>query len=135
MRTDGIGSTIDIAVSGLRAQATKMDVVAANIANVNTSRTDTDEPYRRRMVVFSTLLDGLKGVEVLQIAPDMKTEFNTVYQPGHPDADGDGFVTMPNIDLPTEMIDMVTASRAYGANAAILKRYQESMDVTLELLR
>ena len=135
MGTDGIGSTIDIAVSGLRAQATKMDIVAANIANVNTSRTDTDEPYRRRMVVFSTLLDGLKGVEVLQIAPDMEPEFNSDHQPGHPDADGDGFVAMPNIDLPTEMIEMVTASRAYGANAAMLKRYQESMEVTLELLR
>ncbi len=135
MRASGINSTIDIAVSGLRAQALRMNVVASNIANANTTRTETGEPYRRRSVILSTLIEQLGGVKVVEVASDTESEFNRIYQPGHPDADPDGYVIMPNVDLPVEMMHMVMASRAYQANAAILKRYQESMDVTMELIR
>jgi len=77
----------------------------------------------------------MSGVEVQQVAPDVTSDFKRVFQPGHPDADKDGFVLMPNVDLPVEMINLVAASRAYQANAAVLKRYQDSVETALELLR
>ena len=135
MSTDGLNSSVDIVVSGLRAQATRMNVLASNIANANTTRTETGEPYRRKAVVFSTLMDELQGVDLVEIAPDMTTDFKRIFEPGHPEADSDGYVTMPNVDLPVEMMQMVAASRAYHANAAMLKRYQDMMDITIELLR
>ena len=108
---------------------------AANIANASTTQAEGGLPYRRKSVVLSTLLDQLSGVEVVEVASDIETDFKRLYQPGHPDADSDGFVNMPNVDLPQEMIHMIEATRAYQANAAVLKRYQESIDVALELLR
>jgi flagellar basal-body rod protein FlgC len=86
-------------------------------------------------VVLSTDNESLAGVEVEQIAPDMVTDFKRVFMQGHPDADKDGYVLMPNVELPTEMMRLVAASRAYQANAAVLKRYQEMIEVTIELLR
>ncbi len=135
MGINGINSVVDIAVSGLRASALKMEVGASNIANANTTRTETGEPYRRKTVVLSTLLSELQGVNVVGVTQDHSTDFNKVLLRGHPDADADGYVLMPNVDLPLEMTRMITASRAYQANAVILKRYQDSMDITLELLR
>ncbi len=133
-RIDSIGA-IDIAISGLRAESKRMDVIANNIANARTSRTETGEPYRRKELVVATESDWLAGVRVEDIVNDTKSSFQNVLMPGHPDADSEGYVEMPNVSLPREMIDMVTASRAYQANAAILKRYQRNVDVTLELLR
>jgi flagellar basal-body rod protein FlgC len=135
MGVNGIYNPVDIAVSGLRAQSARLRVISSNIANAFTSRTPSGEPYRRQSVVLSTLLDELAGVEVLQVVPDMSTDFKRVLEPGHPDADANGYVLMPNVEVPTEMMHMVTAARAYQANAAVLKRYQELMDITLELLR
>jgi len=135
MSMDAINSTVDIAVSGLRAQSMRMNVVASNIANANTSRTETGQPYRRQTLVFSALAEELGGVEIVEVAPDLTSEFKRVFQPGHPDADADGYMMMPNVDLPVEMMQMVAASRAYQANAAILKRYQEMVNITIELLR
>ena len=128
-----IPNPIDIAVSALRAQSLRMNVIAGNIANVNTSRTPSGEPYRKKEVVLST--DGISGVKIGDIGTDMTTEFKQLYQPGHPDADQEGYVRMPNIDLPVEMMKMVTASRAYQASAATMKRYQDMVNTTLELLR
>ena len=130
-----IASTVDMAVSALRAQAMKMNVIAGNIANVGSSKTESGGPYRRKEVVLSAGGEGLDGVKIVGIADDMSTELKKLYQPGHPEANSDGYVTMPNVDLPVEMMQMVMASRAYQANAAILKRYQAMVDVTLELLR
>jgi flagellar basal-body rod protein FlgC len=135
METGKVGSTIDIAVSGLRAQSTRMNVLASNIANANTTRTAEGGPYRRKAVVLRAEPGRVAGVKVSDVVGDFSSDFKKVYEPGNPDADGEGYVAMPNVDLPMEMMDMVTASRAYQANAAILKRYQESVDVTLELLR
>ena len=125
---------IDIAVSGLRAQSLNMNVIANNIANANTSRTANGQPYRRQQVVLSTA-EELAGVAVDGVDQDTATQFKTMYSPGHPDADKNGHVKMPNVELPREMMHMVVASRAYQANAAVLKRYQESLDLALELLR
>ena len=127
-------SPVDIAVSGLRAQSRRMNVIAGNIANANTSRAEDGGPYRRQEVVLRTD-PGEKGVTVGDVLPDLQSEFKRVYLPGHPDADEKGWVRMPNVELPREMVDLVLASRAYQANAAVLKRYQDIMEATIELLK
>ena len=128
-----VATSIDTAISGLRMESLRMKVIAQNIANAKTSRTETGEPYRRQEVL-ATGTDRM-GATIAQVVADMSTPFKLVHQPGHPDADADGMVRMPNVDLPMEMIDLVFASRAYQANAAMMKRYQETVRATLELLR
>lgn len=135
MGVNGVPNTIDIAISGLRAEKARMDVIARNIANSRTTRTPSGQPYRRQEVVLSTDDKGLGGVRFDKVVSDMKNSFKAVYQPGHPDADENGYVLMPNVDLPIEMINLVASSRAYQANAAVMKRYQEITAVALELLK
>jgi len=129
-----IGGSVDIAISGLRAEATRMRLTAENIANAQTSRTPDGTPYRRKELVLSAGGPG-GAVQIEGVTQDMSTDFKSVYMPGHPDAGDNGMVQMPNVDLPVEMINLITASRAYQANAAILKRFQGMVDATLELLR
>ena len=133
MNVERVGRPVDIAVSGLKAQSLRLNAIAANIANANTTRTATGGPYRRQDVQVRSTGGG--GVTLARLVQDKKTDFKRVLQPGHPDADGKGYVQLPNVEMPVEMMNMVTASRAYQANAAVLKRYQDLMDVTLELLR
>jgi len=135
MAINGISSSIDIAISGLRAESTRMNVISANIANSNVTETPDGGPYRRQDVTLATDAENLGGVTIQGVAGDFSTAFKEVYQPGHPQADENGYVRMPNVELPIEMMNLVTASRAYEANAAVLKRYKNSIDVTLELLR
>ena len=135
MGVDRVSTPLDIAVTGLRAQAMRMNVIANNIANANTTRTETGEPYRRKEVALCTDSDALSGVSIAGAAEDTRTEFKEVYDPGNPDARSSGFVSMPNVELPVEMMHMVDASRAYQANAAVLKRYQDMNDATLDLIR
>jgi flagellar basal-body rod protein FlgC len=134
MNVDQIAPMADIAVSGLRAQSLRLNLISANIANAETTRTAEGGPYRRQDVVLSTTPDSLGGVMVLNIAQDRQA-FRSVLMPGHPEADEAGNVQMPNVDLPTEMMNLVMATRAYQANAAVLKRYQDMVEVTIELLR
>ena len=134
MGIDEIAPMVDIAVSGMRAQSLRLNLIAGNIANAETTRTAGGEPYRRRDVVLRASGDEPGGVTVLNIAKD-SSAFRQVLMPGHPDADAEGFVQMPNVDLPVEMMNMVTASRAYQANVAILHRYQDMVETTVELLR
>jgi len=128
---------LDIAISGLRAERLRMDVIANNIANVHTRQTESGKPYRRREVVLGTERsdDLLGGVRVLRVAEDVASPFRKIKDPGDPMADDDGYVLLSNVDLPREMAELVVASRSYQANAAVLKRYQESVNTTLELLR
>lgn len=128
---------LDIAISGLRAERLRMDVIANNIANVQTRQTASGKPYRRREVVLGTHRpdDLLTGVRVLGIAEDVASPFRKIEDPSNPSADEDGFVLLSNVNLPKEMAELVVASRSYQANAAVLKRYQESVNITLELLR
>ena len=132
-----ISSPVDIAVSGLRAQSLRMNVISSNIANANVTRNEAGEnkPYRPRDVVMTSAGEGLEGVTVGSVVLDVQSAFKRVHLPGHPDADSDGWVMMPNVEVPREMMNLIYASRAYEANAAILKRYQEIMDVSLELLK
>lgn len=135
MEIRGISNPIDIAISGLRVESTRMNVIAENIANSSTSRTANGEPYRRQDLLLSTDGDGFNGVRLQDIVTDTRTDFRQIHQPGHPDADANGFVRMPNVELPIEMMNLVSASRAYEANAAVMKQYKEMMDVAIELLR
>lgn len=131
MGVSRVATQIDIAIQGLRLESKRMKVIAENIANARTSRTEAGGPYRRKQVVLETS----RGQAVPKVVADVSTAFKSVYEPGNPDADAAGLVRMPNVDLPMELIDMVVASRAYQANAAVLKRYQDMVAATLELLR
>ena len=134
MSIENIAPMVDIAVSGLRGQSLRLNLIAGNIANANTTRAAGGQPYRRRDAVLQTAPDQMGGVTILSIAQDM-SDFRSVLMKGHPDADEDGYVQMPNVDLPVEMMNLVTASRAYQANVAVLKRYQDMVEITVELLR
>ena len=135
MPVRNIGSPIDITMSALRAQSMRMNVYSNNLANASTAKTDTGGPYRRKEVILSSVMDAINGVKIDRVAEDFTTEFQRIHQPGHPQADTDGYVMMPNISIPVEMMNLTSASRAYQANAAVLKRYQDMVDATLQLLR
>lgn len=126
--------TIDIAVSGLQAYNRQMQVVGSNMANIQTTDAGNGKPYQRLIARFEAVDAGDGGVQIKDIVKD-SSDFQRVLRPGHPDADENGYVSMPNVDWPTEMISLNAASRAYQANAAILKRYQTMIESSLELLK
>jgi flagellar basal-body rod protein FlgC len=134
MKVENVFGPIDIAVSGLRAQNKQLEVISSNIANARTTDAGKGEPYRRLEAVFKTQTDEISGVEVGRIEKDM-SDFDSVLDPGNPKADKNGYVQMPNVSLPVEMMNMSLATRTYQANAAVLKRYQQMVETTLELLR
>lgn len=139
MRIEGGGmfDTINIAVSGLRAYDRKMEVISSNIANLQTTDAGNGEPYRRLIAEFTAQTDDedqARGVQIGDIVQD-QSDFQYVLNPGHPQADENGYVAMPNVNWPREITDLNIASKAYQANAAILKRYQKMVESSLELLR
>ena len=134
MKVDNTFGPIDIAISGLQAQSRRMEVISSNVANARTTDTGKGEPYRRLEVMFKTEGDGIGGVSIDEIVPDM-SDFHKILDPGNPNADAQGYVMMPNVNLPIEMINLTIATRSYQANAAVLKRYQRMVETTLELLR
>ncbi len=120
---------MDISATGMTAQRLRTDIISQNIANVNTTRDENGDVYRRRTVVFeekpsNSFSDYLSvasgsignGVKVPQIVEDTETPMTMVYDPSHPDADEDGYVTYPNVNTVTEMTNLIDASRAYEAN-------------------
>jgi flagellar basal-body rod protein FlgC len=119
-------ATFKICGTGLSAQRAKMDVITSNLANINTTSTPEGGPYKRKVITFSaeplkqgfdkTLEGAVRAVKVKEIAED-KEGVKRVYDPAHPDADKDGFVSFPNINAMLEMADMITASRTYEACA------------------
>lgn len=126
----GYFSSLDVSASGMSAQRMRMDLISQNIANANTTKTQDGAPYRRQVLVLGTdqnvgfskylssstsrnLSDG--KVKIQGIREDM-SELKRVYEPDNPEADEDGYVTMPNVDIVTEMVDMISASRSYEAN-------------------
>ena len=129
----GIFNMINTSGSGMTAERLRMDVIADNIANVNTTVTKDGGPYRRKMVIFEAMeqedfkvpmsMSGeanlTKGVRVKKIAEDM-SPFEYKYEPNHPNANKDGYVAMPNINIVKEMTDMITATRAYEANTTVI---------------
>jgi flagellar basal-body rod protein FlgC len=128
-------SPIDIAVSGMRAEGMRLKLISNNIANAHTSRTDNGEPYRRLDLLVQAKADELNGVEIDEVVSDDETAFQKVYMPGHPHADQGGFVLMPNVNVPQELMHMVNASRSYQANATAIQQYRGMMDAAREILR
>ena len=136
-------ASIDVSASGLAAERLRMEVVANNIANAGTTKTDNGDPYRRQSVIFSAAMDRAAGgrgnaqhygVQAIDVQQDL-TEFPSVYNPGHPHADADGFVKMPNVQLSHEMVDLITASRSYEANTKAISVFKEMIEQTLTLLQ
>lgn len=140
---------INTSGSGLTAEQLRMDVIANNIANVNTTRTPQGGPYRRQRVVFtprepqiffnipfvkSQAIYNGKGVRVLRIEED-PSPFKIEYRPEHPDADKNGYVKLPNVNVVLEMVDMITATRAYEANVAAMRSAKEMMMRALDISR
>lgn len=131
---------INITSSALEAQRTQLDIIAQNIANAHTTRTPEGGPYRRQMVSFETEMlrqangnpSPLQGVQVAGITSD-PTPGQRVYDPQNPDADAQGMVTMPNVNLAFEMVDLITATRAYEANLAVAKNSREMAQQTLRI--
>jgi flagellar basal-body rod protein FlgC len=134
MSQDKLFRALDISASGLHAQWVRMEVVANNVANADTTQTPEGGPYRRREVVFSTVMNGLNGVDVAGVVASNAPP-RMVYDPGHPEADARGYVAMPDVQMPLEMVDMVTASRAYQANLVAMTSFRTICEETLKLLR
>jgi len=130
-------TSLNISASGMTAQRTRMDIIAQNVANVNTTRDENGNPYRRQTVVFeersinnrnfesylTAQKTGLSynpqigsGVKISSIVEDHVASMKKVYEPGNPDADEDGYVTYPNVNTVTEMTNLIDASRSYEAN-------------------
>ena len=131
----------DIAATGLAAERRRMEITTSNIANAHATRTPQGGPYRRQEAVFGSLelgdgspADAVGGVRVIDVVSD-QSELPRVHQPGHPDADAEGYVTYPNVQLPREMVDLLTASRAYEANLKSLQTFQRMAEQALNLLR
>ena len=142
-------SAFDVTASGLTAQRLRMDVISENVANANTTRTEDGTPYRRKIVTFqqknpqqtfSQVLHNVSsgysgsGVKVSQIFEDTTTEMNMVYDPSHPDADENGYVSYPNVDTVQEMTDMIDASRSYEANVTAFEAAKAMASKGLELM-
>lgn len=144
-------NSFEISASGLTAQRLRMDVVANNIANVNTTRTADGGPYKRQRVVFEPRREEAQfmlplaseakrkqlmtqGVRVVAVSSD-PAPARRVYDPGHPDADVQGYVSLPNITLVNEMVDMISATRAYEANIAALNSAKSMAAKALEIGR
>ena len=148
-----IFNAINTSSTGLSAERTRMDIISKNISNANVTRTASGAPYRRQMVVFqekdpsfkevmSQVVNGEikdyddkeKGVKITQVVED-KTPFKKIYNPGHPDADENGYVLMPNVEIIQEMVDMITASRGYEANVAAVNASKSMAMKALEIGR
>lgn len=130
-------AALDIAVSGLKAYGKQVELVGSNMANARTTDAGNGEPYRRLEATFKALDfedEGTPGVELSDIIED-QSAFQKVLNPGHPNADENGYVAMPNVNYAQELINLNLATRAYEANAAMLKRYQAMVNSSLDLLK
>jgi len=151
----GIFDAIDASGSGLSAERLRMDVTSENLANAQTTKGANGQPYRRKEVVlqeagaantsFASVLSSLRdggsggagvttGVKVAAVVED-GTALKRIYDPGHPDADKNGYVTMPNVNTVTEMTDLISSSRAYEANVTAMQTAKTMFTKTLDLLR
>lgn len=133
-------TAFDVSTSGLVAQRTRLNAISSNLANISTTRNEAGEtaPYTPRFVIFQTDEDvitsggghGVKvaSVEYANVEPYLK------YEPGHPDANADGYVAYPNIDMTTEFVDALGATRAYEANIGVIEVTKDMSDRTLQIL-
>lgn len=135
-----LNSAIGISVSGLSAQRTRMEAIASNLANSETTRTPGGGPYRRRIPIFRVeqgfgdSTGTARGVKVERVLFDDAPPIIR-FEPGHPDADADGRVAYPNVDPVREMVDMMSATRSYEANITALKSVRQMKAATLDIAR
>ncbi len=144
----GFFNSLNTSASALTAQRLRMDTISQNIANANTTRTENGTPYRRKIVVFEeksssapfsdyltsaskNMLSG-GGVRVARIVED-QSPLKRVYDPSNPDADKDGYVQMPNVDIVTEMVNMISATRSYEANITAINDTKSMALKSLEI--
>jgi flagellar basal-body rod protein FlgC len=142
-------NSIRISATGLTAERLRMDLISNNIANANTTKTSAGTPYRRKIAVFreqdsSSFEDAMKrasgastggqGVEVASVKEDM-SDFKKIYDPTHPDADSKGYVLMPNVDTVSEMVNLISASRAYDANVTVINSTKSMLLKALDIGR
>jgi len=140
----GAFSSLRISSSGLSAERLRMDTIASNIANATTTRGEDGQPYRRKIAVFEENLTkeinnnskeaNLNGVKAIGIVDD-DSELRRVYDPTHPDADLEGYVLMPNVNILNEMADMIAATRAYEANVTAINSEKSMFMKALEIGR
>lgn len=143
MPFDTLFAATSISNSGMAAERFRMEVIANNLANASSTHSANGGPFRRQDVVFAEALSGalrpgglpdLRGVKVEGVVED-QSPLNKMYDPGHPDADADGFVLMPNVQLPIEMVNLITASRAFEANLKAAQTFKTMNEQALGLLR
>ncbi len=127
--------SLDISISGLKAYGKQMEVISSNVANARTTDAGDGQPYRRIEAMFRAEKDGVSGVEMPELFEDSSDFTRILATPGDPRADADGYITMPNVSMSTENINLMQASRAYQANAAVLKRFQAMVKSSLDLLK
>ena len=136
-----IFDSVEIAGSSLTAHRLWLDTISSNLANINTTRTKAGGPYKRKVPVFAEMLDNtiggyhdIGGVRVLDITEDQGAP-RMVFQPDHPDANEEGYVAYPNVNLVREMTDMLVASRAYEANLSVVTTGRDMWNGALEVMR
>lgn len=132
----------EVASSGLTAQRTRMNITASNLANAETTETEDGGPYIRKKPSFETdpqtdyqgtFSEAVQGVDVKKISEDTKNATKTVYEPSHPDANGEGYVEKPNINVTEEMTEMISSSRSYEANATAFKTLKSMAQQALQI--
>ncbi|MCQ2969529.1 MAG: flagellar basal body rod protein FlgC [Clostridium sp.] len=131
----GMFDSMRISASGLSAERLRMDIISSNVANAQTTRTEDGGPYVRRVAVFKEALDEAgkcKGITAVKIVKD-ESELEKVYDPTHVDADENGYVTMPNVNILNEMADMIVATRTYEANADALNASKAMFSTALSI--
>jgi flagellar basal-body rod protein FlgC len=138
---DGLFKVFDIASSGMSAERFRLNVISQNLANSDATRTEEGGPYRRKAVVFqeavnNSLKNGkdFAGVKIVSIEDD-PSPFRQVYDPTHPDANEEGYVSYPNVNVLREMVDMISAQRAYEMNAAVVNSAKSMYNAALNIGR
>ncbi|MBI5192429.1 MAG: flagellar basal body rod protein FlgC [Nitrospirae bacterium] len=134
-----IEKILNISASGLEAQRVRMNIIAGNLANAHSTHSPEGGPYRRKDVVFSEVLDSMSGngsgkVNVSEVIEDQRP-FQLVYDPQHPDANAEGYVQLPNVNLLEEMVNMISASRAYEANVTTISSAKSMAQKAMEIGR
>lgn len=143
-------NTMNVSATGMTAQRLRMDTISQNLANINTTRTDSGGPYRRKITLFEEITGGksfsnmldqylgeyskVGGVKVNKIVED-KSPFVSVYDPTHPDANKEGYVLMPNVNSLEEMTNLISANRSYEANVTALNSNKSMLAKALEIGR
>jgi flagellar basal-body rod protein FlgC len=135
---DDLTKTMSIAASGMKVQGTRLRVIAENLANANsTAANPGDLPYRRKVISFKNAFDremGVNKVQVRKVDVD-RSDFVRKYEPGHPSADADGYVMMPNVNPLIETMDMKEAQRSYEANLGVIDTTKQMVARTIDILK